>query len=142
MNECVAVVDRDVLDALPTTPHRVATDFKQVEAWRERGLKFFNDVYAHHSEKLINNLNNAYPDLIEVILQDMYGKILSDNHLLDPVESELLAIGVLHSMQVPNQLRGHVKGATNVGATEEQVHALLALARAITAPIYGVNTTT
>jgi alkylhydroperoxidase/carboxymuconolactone decarboxylase family protein YurZ len=72
----------------------------------------------------------------------MYGKILSDNHLLNPIESELLVIGVLHSMQLPSQLRGHVKGANNVGATEEQIHALLALARAISSPICGANTAT
>ncbi|KAI9591009.1 AhpD-like protein [Syncephalis fuscata] len=136
MNACVNTVDPEVLDTLPTTPHRVATDFSQIKAWRERGQQFFDRIYVQHSQKVVNKLNHAYPDLIEVILQDMYGKILSDTRLLDERETELVAIGVLHTMQMPKQLHSHVKGAQNIGVTEHQVNSLLALAQAITAPIW------
>ena len=66
----------------------------------------------------------------------MYGKVLSDVHLLSEIETELVVVSALHVMNAPNQLRGHVKGALNVGVTNEQLHTLLALVRAITAPLH------
>ncbi|RKP24604.1 hypothetical protein SYNPS1DRAFT_29634 [Syncephalis pseudoplumigaleata] len=140
MHECMAVVEKDVLDTLPAMPHRIASDFEQIEAWRKRGQELFDQIYARHSK----SSSKVCLSLLRICLAnvwraDMYGKILSEDHLLDAVESELLLIGALHSMQVPDQLRGHVRGAQNVGASEEQVNALLELARAITAPLSGTH---
>ncbi|KAI8049758.1 hypothetical protein BDF22DRAFT_746020 [Syncephalis plumigaleata] len=91
----------------------------------------------HLGNELVNVLNNAYPDLTEIILQDTYGKILSDTRFITPMETELSAVGVLYAMQAYGHMAGHMKGSRNMGATEEQADKVVALAKAITAPLDG-----
>jgi len=62
---------------------------------------------------------------------DMYGKLLSNTSVLSAAETELVVIGALWPINVPAQLKGNVRSALNVGATQAQVNAALRLAKMI-----------
>jgi alkylhydroperoxidase/carboxymuconolactone decarboxylase family protein YurZ len=116
----------------------------------------FNKVYSNVSERVKNNISNSSPDLMEIILQDVYGRVLSDVTLLGEIETELVTIAVLVPLQVPAQvgftsidnnitrasignvadynfiqLKGHVHGARNVGASDAQIEAAKAIGQCI-----------
>jgi alkylhydroperoxidase/carboxymuconolactone decarboxylase family protein YurZ len=61
----------------------------------------------------------------------MYGRVLSDPRWINALETELLAIGTLAVLDVPAQLRGHIGGARNVGATDTQIDTVLEIANTI-----------
>ncbi|RKP09612.1 AhpD-like protein [Thamnocephalis sphaerospora] len=131
MNSCVAAVDPRLLADLPIRAPRAVQTVGDMTAWYERGRDFFTTVYAHHTGRVLSMLKRAYPDMAEVIIQDMYGKILSDPRFFGAMETELLAVGVLGTLEVPAQLRGHVGGARNAGATPEQIEAVQTITRRI-----------
>jgi len=102
-----------------------------IERWKERGARLFASIYERHTERVLTNLGDASPDLLEMVQNDVYGKILSDVRLLDEVETELVVLAALYPMDVPLQLKSHKYGALNVGASQRQVRATLDIARII-----------
>ena len=54
----------------------------------------------------------------------MYGYILSNPAVLTPVESSFVLIAGLVPQDVNPQLKGHLKGAVNNGASVEEVRAV------------------
>ena len=73
-------------------------------------------------------MKSYHPDLAEWVVVDGYGKVLS-RPILSPRERELLIVAVLAAIDVPLQLRSHVEGARRVGATEEEIQAVLRVPR-------------
>ncbi|KAG2176084.1 hypothetical protein INT44_000563 [Umbelopsis vinacea] len=119
-------VDEETKSSLPKSPSDAGTNLQ------ERGETMFNKVYGKVSERVKSNIGGSSPDLMAIILEDVYGRVLSDVTLLDEVETELLTIVVLVPLHVPAQLKGHLHGAKNVGATEAQVKAAEAIGQLVT----------
>ncbi|KAI8867403.1 hypothetical protein GQ42DRAFT_126796, partial [Ramicandelaber brevisporus] len=94
---------------------------QKIEGIRNRGSALFDQVYERHSQKLRSRLTSASPDLMELIIQDQYGHLLSDETILNAVETELVVVAGLVPLNVSPQLRGHMVGALNVGASQAQV---------------------
>ncbi|RUP51492.1 hypothetical protein BC936DRAFT_147882 [Jimgerdemannia flammicorona] len=133
---------------------RDTQSLETLAAWRIRGEQFFSRVYDRHTDRVMSALMASSPDLADMVAQEAYGKILSDTQVLGDVETELVVIAALVPMEVPaqtpgkaingmifnlsrslvlpcfvpSQLKGHVHGAKNVGASELQVTTVLALA--------------
>ncbi|KAJ1976665.1 hypothetical protein H4R33_006387 [Dimargaris cristalligena] len=97
----------------------------------ESGQRFFDRVYKHRAEKVASDLKKYYPDLAEVAVNDIYGRILSPEHILNGIETELIAVGSIAVQNTPTVLKGHMIGAANVGATQAQIQAVLRLAKRI-----------
>jgi alkylhydroperoxidase/carboxymuconolactone decarboxylase family protein YurZ len=150
MQSLIRGVDEETKSELPKSPHPVDPSYKK------RGEAMFNKVYSNVSERVKNNISNSSPDLMEIILQDVYGRVLSDVTLLGEIETELVTIAVLVPLQVPAQvgftsidnnitrasignvadynfiqLKGHVHGARNVGASDAQIEAAKAIGQCI-----------
>jgi 4-carboxymuconolactone decarboxylase len=91
-----------------------------IEVWKERGEKLCREIYGSQYEKLVHNVKRLHPDLSEWMLWEGYGKVLS-RPFLSPVVRELLIVAMTAVLQVERQFYSHVRGALNVGASEEQV---------------------
>ncbi|KAJ1643303.1 hypothetical protein IWQ61_010541 [Dispira simplex] len=134
MRHCMLAVDEDLKERLPNRPLRGYSEQeesaeKYLTTTLERGQQLFDRVYGAKAQKVQDALYHYYPDLGEMALQEMYGKVLSFSKVINDVETELLAVGVLSTMNTPALLKGHVIGAQNVGATQAQIHAVLRLAK-------------
>ncbi|KAJ2377394.1 hypothetical protein IW150_001409 [Coemansia sp. RSA 2607] len=103
-------------------------DYAQIRA---RGQQLFASIYGRHAETVEAKLHSLYPDLVEVIISDSYGRLLSETRYLSACETELCAIGSLVPQNVPAQLKSHCIGAKRLGASEEAVQAALRLAKII-----------
>jgi len=127
----MAPVDEETKRALPKEPSRLVESPETLTAWRTRGMEFFSRVYNRHVDRVMDTLTNYSPDLADLVKQDGYGKILSDTSVLGEVETELVVIAALVPMEVPAQLKGHVHGAKNFGASDLEVQTVLDLAETI-----------
>lgn len=91
------------------------------EEVRERGIKFWKQVYGKVSDRIITNIDSSYPDLWEYAKNHIYSPLLSYSEILTPAETSLVIIGCLVPQDVNPQLKGHLKGALNNGASPEEV---------------------
>jgi len=102
------------------------------EEYLQRGGSLFQTIYQHHTEPILTKIGNSSKDLVQSILRDTYGKVLSDTSLTTLSETELCLVATLVPLNVPPQLKSHVYGARNVGVPMEQVQQLVAVAESIT----------
>jgi alkylhydroperoxidase/carboxymuconolactone decarboxylase family protein YurZ len=70
--------------------------------------------------------------LVQSILIDTYGRVLSDTSIITIAETELCLVATLVPLNVPPQLKSHVYGSRNVGVPMEQVKQLVSVAEEIT----------
>ncbi|GAV51337.1 hypothetical protein ZYGR_0AD05200 [Zygosaccharomyces rouxii] len=103
-------------------------DSQSQEAITQRGLEHWNHLYTKVSTRIVNNLNSSYPDLWYYILVHVYGPILSYDEILSAQETSLMVIAALVPQDVNPQLKGHLKGAINVGCDPETVEAARSMA--------------
>ena len=86
----------------------------------ERGLETFEKVYGKHTEVVLGMLRSLHPDFARYVIHDAYGQVLG-RPFLPLVERELLAVAMLAAMDLPDQLKAHIRGARAAGATDEQL---------------------
>ncbi|KAI8320222.1 hypothetical protein GQ54DRAFT_298802 [Martensiomyces pterosporus] len=120
-------INERVREALPKEPFRTKEE-SDYDFVRQRGMALWSGVYSRQAEKLEKKLGGWYPDLIEVIQADLYGRLLSNTKVLDAKSTELCTIGALAPIDVPSQLKSHVLGAGRFGATPEEIEGARALA--------------
>lgn len=99
---------------------------RDLAAWRARGERLCRLVYGRTYEKMIATMRRLHPDLADWILWEGYGKVLS-RPLLDAATRELCVIPVLAAAGTIPQLRSHLLGARNCGATAAEVREALAM---------------
>jgi alkylhydroperoxidase/carboxymuconolactone decarboxylase family protein YurZ len=94
--------------------------------WEARGPEACGHVYGRTYHKLLVNLRSLHPALAPLVVIDAYGKILGRPGL-DARRRELCTIAAIALLHAPRQLQAHFRGALNVGATVEEVDAVLAV---------------
>ncbi|KAI8914875.1 hypothetical protein DFJ77DRAFT_463750 [Powellomyces hirtus] len=101
----------------------------------ERGQMFFNQVYGRTAPRLSAILSGLHPELLHVIINDAYGRILSDERVLPALETELVMVGALEVQGGPvaKQVESHRRGAVKLGASAEQVTAAEYIAQRVLA---------
>ncbi|KAJ2358830.1 hypothetical protein GGF43_000547 [Coemansia sp. RSA 2618] len=99
----------------------------------QRGMELWKGVYSKQADKLESKIGGWYPDLIEVIQTDLYGRFLSDCRILDAKSTELCTIGALLPTDVPSQLKSHVLGAGRLGASSDEINSAKTLAEIVCA---------
>ena len=113
----------DSTDACPESS-TLRTQTRTTETVSEvytRGKRYWNKVYDKVSNRVANDLYASYPDLWYYALRHVYGPILSFSEVLGGYDTSLVIISALVPLEVPAQLRGHLRGALNVGCDEEVV---------------------
>ncbi|KAI7832564.1 hypothetical protein BC939DRAFT_433756 [Gamsiella multidivaricata] len=113
-------------------PVRGAENAATPDMYYQRGRNLFQTIYQHHTEPILTKIGASSQDLVQSILQDTYGKVLSDTSLISTPETELCLVATLVAQNVPPQLKSHVYGARNVGVPMEQIQQLVVVAESIT----------
>lgn len=85
-----------------------------------RGEKAYAAIYGDNAKKLSEKLEGFSPDLHRWIKLHAYGRVLSKDGL-SVLQREFITIAALIPMDVRPQLRSHVQGAVNLGASGDQV---------------------
>ena len=87
----------------------------------ERGLNTLRKVDPEVAANLMDVMKNLAPDLARWTIEFGFGDIMSRPEL-DLKTRELINIGMLGAMgTASDQLKMHVKGALNTGATREEI---------------------
>lgn len=89
-----------------------------------RGVALCRRIYGPDYPALRRNIAALSPDLDRWMVAEGYGRVLGRPGL-DPLRRELAAVSALVVLDVPRQIRSHLKGALNLGATAEAVREVL-----------------
>ena len=105
----------------------------------QRGQHFFDAVYGKVSKRVMGQMDRSGTEDLGMTARLMYGYILSNTSVLTAAESSFVLIAGLipqdvsrswflveqvDQRQVNPQLKGHLKGALNNGATLDEVRAV------------------
>lgn len=93
-------------------------------AWPARGASFFDRVYGGDADRVRAGLASLDLDVARWIEEDAYGKALSRPGISASLR-ERIGVVLLAAQGLRNQLKGHVRGAMNCGASAEEVTAFL-----------------
>lgn len=99
-----------------------SVDTGRVKSNLLRGSAFWNTVFSNDINKRIKNqMIDAYPDLWYFTYQHIYSPLLSYTDILTAKKTSLVIVACLIPQNVEPQLKGHLKGALNNGATKEEI---------------------
>ncbi|EKX54545.1 hypothetical protein GUITHDRAFT_160695 [Guillardia theta CCMP2712] len=97
-------------------------------AFAERGCtgdEACSMIYGEKYQKLRARMAYLHPLLDRFMVEHAYGRVIGRAGCLPLRMRELCVVSVLSGQDVPMQLASHVQGALNVGATQEEVLAVL-----------------
>lgn len=89
-----------------------------------RGQTFFDKIYGKVSKRVMGQMDRSGTEDLGITARLMYGYILSNTKVLTAAESSYVLVAGLIPQDVNPQLKGHLKGALNNGATVEEVKAV------------------
>ncbi|KAH9210855.1 AhpD-like protein [Leptodontidium sp. 2 PMI_412] len=90
----------------------------------QRGQNFFEKVYGKIAGRVMRQMDASGTEDLGLIARLMYAHILSNTSILNGVETSYVLIAALIPQDVNPQLKGHLRGAQNGGATVEEVRAV------------------
>lgn len=118
----------NLLDTIDGPISDTSVNSKQIQLDLSRGSKFWNTIYTQKVNKRIRNqMYNAYPDLWYYTYHHVYSPLLSFTDILSKKETSMTVVSILIPQDVNPQLKGHLKGALNAGATKAELDQLLHL---------------
>lgn len=89
-----------------------------------RGQSFFDQIYGKVSKRVMGQMDRSGTEDLGITARLMYGYVLSNTSVLTPAESSFVLIAGLIPQDVNPQLKGHLKGALNNGASVAEVRAV------------------
>ncbi|MCJ1314356.1 hypothetical protein MMC25_008038 [Agyrium rufum] len=89
-----------------------------------RGQTFFDNVYGKVSKRVMGQMDRSGTEDLGITARLMYGYILSNTNVLTAAETSYVLLAGLIPQDVNPQLKGHLKGAVNNGATVDEVKAV------------------
>jgi 4-carboxymuconolactone decarboxylase len=111
-----------------------ATD-ETPDVWLDRGERTCAVVYGDHYERLRENIARFHPDLDRWMVMEGYGKVLGRPALsLDIRELLIVAMLVVQGEGGRRQLRSHLMGALNAGASLDDVETTIERAATFAPP--------
>ena len=105
-----------------------ATDYSRYAEWKKRGERTCRTVYGETYAALRRNIHALHPAIEAAMIVEGYGRILGRSGL-DLARRELCTIAQIAVQGARRQLRSHLKGALNAGASTGAVGQVLALVR-------------
>ncbi|RBQ81280.1 hypothetical protein FVER53590_07374 [Fusarium verticillioides] len=116
----------DLLDepGMGTSPrHRDIHDTAPAQVL-ERGQAFFEAIYGKISRRIMGQLDRSGAPDLGLLARLTYGYVLSNTDVLTPAETSFVLIASLIPQDVNPQLKGHLRGALNGGASVDEVRAV------------------
>ncbi|KAL8746291.1 MAG: hypothetical protein Q9190_001663 [Brigantiaea leucoxantha] len=89
-----------------------------------RGETFFDQVYGKVSKRVMGQMDRSGTEDLGIIARLLYGYVLSNTNVLNAAETSFVLLAGLIPQDVNPQLKGHLKGALNNGASVEEVQAV------------------
>ncbi|KAJ4129953.1 hypothetical protein NW768_006925, partial [Fusarium equiseti] len=92
----------------------------------QRGQNFFENIYGKISRRIMGQMERSGAPDLGLLARLTYGYVLSNTDVLTPAETSFVLIASLipqDSSKVNPQLKGHLRGALNGGASEDEVRA-------------------
>ncbi|KAH6655260.1 AhpD-like protein [Truncatella angustata] len=114
----------------PTGRLRDLYDVPASEVLR-RGQSFFEKVYGKIAKRIMGQMDRSGTEDLGLTARLVYGHVLSNISILSPIETSFVMIAGLIPQDVNPQLKGHLRGALNGGATVEEVRAVREVAMQI-----------
>jgi 4-carboxymuconolactone decarboxylase len=105
-----------------------ATDYSRSAEWKDRGERTCRTVYGDKYEALRRNIHALHPAIEAAMIVEGYGRILGRPGL-DLARRELCTIAQIAMQGARRQLRSHLQGALNAGASIRAVNQVLELVR-------------
>ncbi|CAM1510251.1 Fc.00g005860.m01.CDS01, partial [Cosmosporella sp. VM-42] len=90
----------------------------------QRGQTFFEKIYGKVSRRVMGQMDRSGAEDLGLMARLMYGYVISNTSILSPAETSFVLIASLIPQDVNPQLKGHLRGALNGGATVEEVRAV------------------
>lgn len=90
----------------------------------QRGLNFFQDVYGKINRRVMGQMDRSGTEDLGLVARLMYGYVLSNTAILTAAETSFVMIAGLIPQDANPQLKGHLRGALNGGASVDQVKAV------------------
>jgi 4-carboxymuconolactone decarboxylase len=112
------------LSGRAASPDSATESWDDVAEWTRRGEETCRAVYGSHYDKLRQNIRALHPALDAWMITEGYGKVLSRG-ALDLLLRELCIVAACAVSGQERQLRSHLLGARNVGASAEQINGTL-----------------
>ncbi|PVH85102.1 hypothetical protein DL98DRAFT_512033 [Cadophora sp. DSE1049] len=114
----------DAVEQEPPTGRR--SDIYEVAPTRvlERGQNFFEKIYGKVAKRVMRQMDTSGTEDLGLIARLMYAHVLSNTSILNGVETSYVLMAALIPQDVNPQLKGHLRGAQNGGATLEEVRAV------------------
>jgi alkylhydroperoxidase/carboxymuconolactone decarboxylase family protein YurZ len=93
----------------------------------QRGQKFFDQVYGKVTNRVMGQMDRSGTEDLGLLARIEYGYILSPTGVLNAAETSYVVLAALVPQDVNPQLKGHLVGAVNNGATRDEVNAVRGL---------------
>ncbi|KAG7417804.1 Uncharacterized protein Forpe1208_v004067 [Fusarium oxysporum f. sp. rapae] len=90
----------------------------------ERGQAFFEAIYGKISRRIMGQLDRSGAPDLGLLARLTYGYVLSNTDVLTQAETSFVLIASLIPQDVNPQLKGHLRGALNGGASVDEVRAV------------------
>lgn len=103
------------------------------DAARARGEDVCRRVYGARYAALLQRVDALHPTLARLMVEEGYGRVLGRPGL-EPVWREIATVGALVPMDVSRQVRAHLRGALNLGATVDGLRTVLGDVAPLVAP--------
>ena len=90
----------------------------------KKGLAKHRELFGQDPAARIENIEALHPDVAEMLVESLYGAILTRPGL-DPKVRQFCTISALTATGKAPQLKAHVKAALRLGATQEEIMEVL-----------------
>ncbi|KAL2259555.1 hypothetical protein VTK26DRAFT_6727 [Humicola hyalothermophila] len=114
----------DDTDSLSPTGRRAEFYDTPAPEMMQRGQNYFENVYGKVARRVMGQMDRSGTEDLGLLARLMYGYVLSNTSILTPAETSFVMIAGLIPQDVNPQLKGHLRGALNGGATVDQVKAV------------------
>jgi alkylhydroperoxidase/carboxymuconolactone decarboxylase family protein YurZ len=114
----------DDADAFSPTGRRADIYDTPAPQIMQRGQTFFEAIYGKITRRVMGQMDRSGTEDLGLVARLMYGYVLSNTSVLSSAETSFVMIAGLIPQDVNPQLKGHLRGALNGGATVEQVKAV------------------
>ena len=113
---------------MTSQPGENGSDYGRVAEWKARGESVCQAVYGDKYAALRRNIHALHPDLETGMIVEGYGRILGRPGL-DLARRELAVVAQIAVLGARRQLRSHLRGALNAGASGAAVRETLEMVR-------------
>ncbi|KAK4162740.1 hypothetical protein QBC43DRAFT_72364 [Cladorrhinum sp. PSN259] len=90
----------------------------------QRGQGFFEAIYGKITKRVMGQMDRSGTEDLGLVARLVYGYVLSNTNVLSAADTSFVMIAGLIPQDVNPQLKGHLRGALNGGATVDEVKAV------------------